>query len=163
MIGVKGNFENTHPDADKNWDIGIGPTGSIGIGAEIKAIAGQPDWLMASGTIESGVAAELMWWIKKEGEDGSFVDIDLKWQGVQLKCVAHIILVGHWEFPYSICDEREIWNGRFPREEKEERRKKKLEEVNNDLATTYKKKAKEGRKFEKKMKEKKIKLAKIKK
>ncbi len=163
MIGVKGNFENTHPDADKNWDIGIGPTGGIGIGAEIKAIAGQPDWLMASGTIESGIAAEVMWWIQKEGEDGSFVDIDLKWQGVQLKCVAHIILVGHWEFPYAICNEREIWSGRFPREEEAERRKKKLEEVNNDLATTYKKKAKEGRKFEKKMKEKKIKLAKIKK
>ena len=163
MIGVKGNFENTHPDADKNWDIGIGPTGGIGIGAELKAIVGQPDWLMASGTIESGIAAEVMWWIQKEGEDGSFVDIDLKWQGVQLKCVAHIILVGHWEFPYAICNEREIWSGRFPREEEAERRKKKLEEVNNDLATTYKKKAKEGRKFEKKMKEKKIKLAKIKK
>lgn len=163
MIGVKGNFEKTHPDADKGWDIGIGPTGGIGIGAELKAIAGQPDWLMASGTIESGVAAEAMWWIKKEGEDGSFVDINLKWEGVQLKCVAHVILVGHWEFPYSICDEREIWSGRFPKEQKEEQMKKMLEEQNNELATSYKKKVKEARKREEKLKKKKVKLAKIKK
>lgn len=163
LIGVKGNFEKTHPDADKGWEIGFGPTGGIGIGAELKAIAGQPDWLMASGTIESGVAVEAMYWLKKEGEDAPFLDVNLKWEGVQLKCVAHIILVGHWEFPYSICDEREIWSGRFPKEQKEEQMKKMLADQNDELEASYKQRVKEARKREEKLKAQKVKLAKIKK
>ena len=163
LIGVKGNFEKTHPDADKGWEIGFGPTGGIGIGAELKAIVGQPDWMMASGTIESGIAVEAMYWLKKEGEDAPFLDVNLKWEGVQLKCVAHVILVGHWEFPYSICDEREIWSGRFPKEQKEEQMKKMLEDQNNELAASYKQKTKDARKREEKLKKKKVKLAKIKK
>ena len=163
LIGVKGNFETTHPDAAKGWEIGFGPTGGIGIGAEAKAIAGQPDWISASGTIETGVAVEAMYWLKKEGEDAPYLDVNFKWEGVKLKGVAHIILVGHWEKEFPICDEREIWSGRFPKEQKEEEMKRMLADQNKELQESYKERMKEAQKREKKLKEQKAKLAKIKK
>lgn len=162
MIGVKGNFEKTHPDADKGWEIGFGPNGSIGIGAEAKIILGQPDWFQASGSIETSISVDAMWWLKKEGENSPFLEYEFKWEGVKLKGVLHIALVGHWEKEIPICDERMIKAGRFPQAQKDEQIKQMLEDQNKELEASYKQRQKEAIAREKKLK-KKGKLAKIKK
>lgn len=163
MIGVKGSFDKTHPDAEKKWDIGFGPNGSVGVGAELKAIVGQPDWLSASATIETAFGVESTYWARKEGEDAPFLEAAFKWEGVKLKAVAHLILIGHWEEEIPICDEREIWSGRFPKESKEDEIKKMLADQTEELEKSNRKRAKEALELEKKMAKKGIIPAKIKK
>lgn len=163
MIGVKGNFERTHPDAEKKWDIGFGPTGSIGVGAEAKAIVGQPDWISATGTIETVMSVEAIYWMRKEGENAPFLEAGLKWEGVKLKGVAHVILVGHWEKEIELCKEREIWSGRFPKEDKDNQIKKMLADQTVELEKSNRQRAKEAAKLEKEMIKKGIIPAKIKK
>lgn len=163
LIGIKGNFENSHPDADNKFEIGFGPTGGIGIGAEIRAIVGQPDWVSATGTIESGINVEAIYWAKKNGESAPFLDVSFKWEGVKLKGVVHIILVGHWEKEIPIFDEKEIWSGRFPKMQKEEEIKQMLDAQTEELEESYNQRRKEAAKREKKLQAQKVKLAKIKK
>jgi hypothetical protein len=163
MIGVKGNFEKTHPDAEKGWDIGFGPTGSIGIGAEAKAIVGQPDWFSATASIETAFSVQATYWARKEGEDAPFMEGDFKWEGVKLKGVAHIILVGHWEHEIPLCKEREIWSGRFPEVSRDDQIKNMLEEQTVELEKSNRKRAKEAAVLEKKMIKKGMIPAKIKK
>lgn len=162
-IGVKGNFEKTHPDAEKKWDIGFGPTGSIGVGAEAKAIVGQPDWISATGTIETVFSVEATYWARKEGEDAPFMEAAFKWEGVKLKGVAHVILVGHWEKEIELCKEREIWSGRFPKEDKNGEIKKMISDQTIELEKSNRQRAKEAAQIEKEMIKKGMIPAKIKK
>lgn len=163
MIGVKGNFEKTHPDAEKGWDIGFGPTGSIGVGVEIKVIIGQPDWISASGGVETAISVEATYWMRKEGEEVPFLEAALKWEGIKVKAVAHIILVGHWEKEIPICNEYEIWSGRFPKEDKDNELKKMIADQTVELEKSNLKRAKEAAVLEKKMIKKGMIPAKIKK
>ena len=163
MIGVRGNFEKNHPDAEKEWDIGFGPTGSIGVGVEAKIIIGQPDWLSVSASVETVFSVEATYWMRKEGEESPFLEAAFKWEGIKLKAVAHVILIGHWEEEVELCKEREIWSGRFPRESRENEIKQMLADQTEELEKSNRKRAKEAAVLEKKMIKKGFKPAKIKK
>lgn len=110
-IGVKAEFESTHPDAANDVNIGFGPTGGVGVTAEFSVVIGRGDWCKASGSITTGISAEAMFWVKHT--DGFFIDLLLKFEGVKPKAIFHLVLVGHWEKEWEMVKGRELYHGQF--------------------------------------------------
>jgi len=111
-IGIRGYVENTHPDAQNSVNIGFGPTGGIGCGAEIMVIVGSADWCRAAGGVRTSISAGGTFWLKHT--EGPHFDYDIKFDGVQLYVVGHLVLVGTWEKVWHVAKERTIRTGRFP-------------------------------------------------
>lgn len=110
-FGVKGAIETAHPDADVNRNVGFGPTGGIGATAEIKVIVGNADWCKAAAGLTSGLDIEGMMWVAHQ--DGPHLAVELKFRGVKLYVIAHLVLVGAWEFSHYFVKDRPVWKGKF--------------------------------------------------
>ncbi len=111
-VGIKGQIENTHPDAQNSVNVGFGPTGSIGCGGEIMLVVGSPDWCKAAGGVKTSISAEGMWWLKHT--EGPHFDYEFKFDGVKFYLVANLVLVGSWERVWKVAKERTIKKGRIP-------------------------------------------------